>query len=109
MDVQRRGSSPGGPTATMEGEEGSDQKRPRGQLLLRPSSHDPSSNRPGVGPATAANVFKQDHNVSRAKRGQVLGGKGRFRGCTVWFTGFSGAGKTTIAFALEEYLIAKGT
>lgn len=30
------------------------------------------------------------------------------RGCTVWFTGLSGAGKTTIAFALEEYLVARG-
>ena len=25
----------------------------------------------------------------------------------MWFTGLSGAGKTTIAFALEEYLVAK--
>ena len=31
-----------------------------------------------------------------------------YRGCTVWFTGLSGAGKTTIAFALEEYLVARG-
>ncbi len=57
--------------------------------------------------------------VSRAKRGLLLSGRGAgggkdtsgrglFRGCTVWFTGLSGAGKTTIAFALEEYLIAKG-
>ncbi len=50
--------------------------------------------------------------MSREKRGQVFGlgpgGRGRFRGCTVWFTGLSGAGKTTIAFALEEYLIANG-
>jgi len=27
-----------------------------------------------------------------------------FRGCTIWFTGLSGAGKTTIAFALEATL-----
>ena len=47
--------------------------------------------------------------VSRKERGQVLGrgNKNAFRGCTVWFTGLSGAGKTTIAFALEEYLVAK--
>ena len=47
--------------------------------------------------------------VSRKERGQVLGrgSKNAFRGCTVWFTGLSGAGKTTIAFALEEYLVAK--
>ena len=31
-----------------------------------------------------------------------------FRGCTIWFTGLSGAGKTTVAFALEEYLVARG-
>jgi putative protein kinase ArgK-like GTPase of G3E family len=58
----------------------------------------------------ATNVFEQEHRVSREKRGQVLGrgNRGQFRGCTVWFTGLSGAGKTTIAFALEEYLVAKG-
>jgi 3'-phosphoadenosine 5'-phosphosulfate synthase len=58
-------------------------------------------------------------------------GRGRFRGCTLWLTGadiiknelyyknilyvfkngkkgFSGAGKTTLSFALEDYLIARG-
>ena len=54
----------------------------------------------------ATNVFQQQHNVSRANRGQAL--EGKFRGCTIWFTGLSGAGKTTIAFALEEYLTNKG-
>ena len=38
----------------------------------------------------------------------MLGSRGGFRGCTIWFTGLSGAGKTTIAFALEEYLVARG-
>ncbi|XP_023341749.1 bifunctional 3'-phosphoadenosine 5'-phosphosulfate synthase isoform X2 [Eurytemora carolleeae] len=57
----------------------------------------------------ATNVFAQKHTVSRDKRGAVLGNEGAgFRGCTVWFTGLSGAGKTTIAFALEEYLVARG-
>jgi len=46
--------------------------------------------------------------VSRTKRGEVLGSRGGFRGCTIWFTGLSGAGKTTISFALEEYLVARG-
>ena len=41
--------------------------------------------------------------VTRARRGEVLGSG--FRGCTIWFTGLSGAGKTTISFALEEYLV----
>ncbi|XP_017780254.1 PREDICTED: bifunctional 3'-phosphoadenosine 5'-phosphosulfate synthase-like [Nicrophorus vespilloides] len=56
----------------------------------------------------ATNVTEQKHHVSRAKRGQILGHKRGFRGCTVWFTGLSGAGKTSIAFQLEEYLVAQG-
>lgn len=50
----------------------------------------------------------EKHLVSRSKRGEVLGSRGGFRGCTIWFTGLSGAGKTTIAFALESYLVARG-
>uniref|UniRef100_A0A673ZKB3 3'-phosphoadenosine 5'-phosphosulfate synthase 2a n=1 Tax=Salmo trutta TaxID=8032 RepID=A0A673ZKB3_SALTR len=50
----------------------------------------------------------QAHHVTRSKRGQVVGTRGGFRGCTVWLTGLSGAGKTTIAFALEEYLVSHG-
>jgi 3'-phosphoadenosine 5'-phosphosulfate synthase len=58
--------------------------------------------------AKATNISYQTHHVSRAKRGQVLGQKGGFRGCTVWFTGLSGAGKTTVSFALEAYLVSQG-
>ncbi|KAM9315145.1 bifunctional 3'-phosphoadenosine 5'-phosphosulfate synthase 1 isoform 1-T1 [Pholidichthys leucotaenia] len=56
----------------------------------------------------STNVTFQAHHVSRNKRGQVVGKKGGFRGCTVWLTGLSGAGKTTISMALEEYLMGKG-
>merc|ERR1719228_1615978 len=56
----------------------------------------------------ATNVYAEKHKVSRSKRGEVLGSRGGFRGCTIWFTGLSGAGKTTVAFALEEYLVARG-
>ena len=35
----------------------------------------------------ATNVFRQEHHVTRDKRGKVLGANGGFRGCTVWFTG----------------------
>jgi 3'-phosphoadenosine 5'-phosphosulfate synthase len=56
----------------------------------------------------ATNVTEQKHHVSRAKRGQILGHLRGFRGCTVWFTGLSGAGKTSIAFELEAYLIQHG-
>ncbi|XP_054265138.1 bifunctional 3'-phosphoadenosine 5'-phosphosulfate synthase 2 isoform X2 [Macrosteles quadrilineatus] len=56
----------------------------------------------------ATNVTVQKHHVSRDKRGQVLGNVRGFRGCTVWFTGLSGAGKTSISFELEAYLVARG-
>lgn len=56
----------------------------------------------------ATNVTEQKHHVSRAKRGQILGNLRGFRGCTVWFTGLSGAGKTSIAFELEAYLVSHG-
>ncbi|XP_017338528.1 bifunctional 3'-phosphoadenosine 5'-phosphosulfate synthase 2b isoform X1 [Ictalurus punctatus] len=56
----------------------------------------------------ATNVVYQAHHVSRSKRGQIVGTRGGFRGCTVWLTGLSGAGKTTIGFALEEYLVSHG-
>ncbi|XP_047020229.1 bifunctional 3'-phosphoadenosine 5'-phosphosulfate synthase isoform X1 [Helicoverpa zea] len=55
----------------------------------------------------ATNVVEQKHQVSRAKRSRALGSRA-FRGSTVWFTGLSGAGKTSIAFALEAYLVSKG-
>nr|XP_033798763.1 bifunctional 3'-phosphoadenosine 5'-phosphosulfate synthase 2 isoform X2 [Geotrypetes seraphini] len=56
----------------------------------------------------ATNVVYQAHHVSRSKRGQIVGTRGGFRGCTVWLTGLSGAGKTTIGFALEAYLVSHG-
>lgn len=46
--------------------------------------------------------------MSRAKRGQTLGSVRGFRGCTVWLTGLSGAGKTSIAFQLEAFLVERG-
>ena len=56
----------------------------------------------------ATNVVFQSHHVSRDKRGEAFGLRGGFRGCTIWLTGLSGAGKTTISFALEEYLVSQG-
>lgn len=37
----------------------------------------------------STNVVYQAHHVSRSKRGQVVGTRGGFRGCTVWLTGIS--------------------
>lgn len=55
----------------------------------------------------ATNVTFQSGYVTRNRRGQVIGSQGGFRGCCVWFTGLSGAGKTSIAFGLEEYLTSR--
>jgi 3'-phosphoadenosine 5'-phosphosulfate synthase len=78
----------------------------KNQCPAYPMNPDPYGLRKNLQRAT--NVTFQAHHVSRSKRGQVLGQKGGFRGCTVWFTGLSGAGKTTISFALEEYLVSQG-
>lgn len=56
----------------------------------------------------ATNVTEQKHNITREFRGQNLGICRGFRGCTIWLTGLSGAGKTSIAFELEAYLVSKG-
>lgn len=55
----------------------------------------------------ATNVTSQAHHVSRAKRGQAVGTIRGFRGCTIWMTGLSGAGKTSISFKLEEFLVSQ--
>lgn len=56
----------------------------------------------------ATNVTEQKHHVTREMRGQSLGVYRGFRGCTVWLTGLSGAGKTSIAFELEKFLVSQG-
>ncbi|KAH6934013.1 hypothetical protein HPB50_019480 [Hyalomma asiaticum] len=57
---------------------------------------------------TSTNVVFQKHHVSRDRRGQIMSLKGGFRGCTIWFTGLSGVGKTTVSFGLEKYLCVHG-
>lgn len=49
----------------------------------------------------------QAHYVDRNK-GQVVETRGGFCGCRVSLTGLSGAGKTTVSMALEEYLVCHG-
>ncbi len=48
----------------------------------------------------ATNVTWQEGEVSREDRFTIL----RQRGATIWFTGLSGSGKSTIAVALEQAL-----
>lgn len=50
----------------------------------------------------ATNVTEQKHHVTREVRGENLGICRGFRGCTVWLTGLSGAGKTSIAFGKQQ-------
>ena len=52
----------------------------------------------------ATNVTWQDGEISRDDRYQIL----RQRGATIWFTGLSGSGKSTIAVALEKVLHSLG-
>lgn len=58
----------------------------------------------------ATNIRAESHHVTRDKRGQIYGQNGLkgFRGCTIWFTGLSGAGKTSISFELEAFLVSHG-
>jgi adenylylsulfate kinase len=52
----------------------------------------------------ATNVTWQDGEVSRQDRFTIL----KQRGATIWFTGLSGSGKSTIAVALEQALYSIG-
>jgi adenylylsulfate kinase len=52
----------------------------------------------------ATNVHWHDGEVSREDRNALLNQKG----ATLWFTGLSGSGKSTVAVALEKALMEKG-
>jgi len=52
----------------------------------------------------STNVTWHDGEISREHRFEIL----RQKGVTVWFTGLSGSGKSTVAVALEKALFAMG-
>jgi adenylylsulfate kinase len=52
----------------------------------------------------ATNVTWHDGEISREDRYSIL----RQKGATIWFTGLSGSGKSTIAVALEQVLFSMG-
>jgi adenylylsulfate kinase len=52
----------------------------------------------------AAQITWHAGTVTREEREKNL----KQRGCTIWFTGLSGSGKSTIAVALEQALIQRG-
>jgi adenylylsulfate kinase len=53
----------------------------------------------------STNIVWHGANVSREEREGILGQKG----CVVWFTGLSGAGKSTVARRVEQLLLEQGT
>lgn len=52
----------------------------------------------------ATNITWHEGHVSRQDREKLLGQKG----ATIWFTGLSGSGKSTIAFTVEHALVERG-
>ncbi len=52
----------------------------------------------------ATNVHWHEGDVNRSDRENLLGQKG----ATLWFTGLSGSGKSTVAVALEQALMSRG-
>lgn len=54
------------------------------------------------------NLFWSQPALTREQRWALLGLRGGSGGCTVWFTGLSGSGKSTISAALEAELLRRG-
>jgi adenylylsulfate kinase len=52
----------------------------------------------------ATNIHWHAGNLTREERFAAL----KAKGCTMWFTGLSASGKSTIASALEQHLISSG-
>jgi adenylylsulfate kinase len=52
----------------------------------------------------ATNITWHEGHVTREERAPLL----KQKGCTLWFTGLSGSGKSTIAFTLEHALVQRG-
>jgi len=53
----------------------------------------------------ASNIHWHEGDLSRDERLAQLG----TMGCTMWFTGLSASGKSTIASALEQVIVSRGT
>ena len=52
----------------------------------------------------ATDITWHEGHVNRDERARLL----KQKGCTIWFTGLSGSGKSTIAFTLEHALVQQG-
>tara|TARA_R110000782_G_scaffold103991_5_gene191537 strand:+ start:24209 stop:24880 length:672 start_codon:yes stop_codon:yes gene_type:complete len=69
-----------------------------------PADHPESREDQTVSEPKAENIVWHHGQLTHAERCRALGA----RGCTLWFTGLSGSGKSTIASALEAALIGRG-
>ena len=52
----------------------------------------------------ATNITWHEGHVTLAERSRLL----KQKGCTIWFTGLSGSGKSTFAYTLEHALVQRG-
>lgn len=75
---------------------------PQSQLLSEPSKS--SKDDQAATAARSPNVRWQGSPLTRIQRWKALG----HAGATVWFTGLPGAGKSTIASAVEQRLVGEG-
>lgn len=57
-----------------------------------------------MGEIKATNITWHEGHVTREERSVLL----KQKGATLWFTGLSGSGKSTMAFTLEHALVQKG-
>ncbi len=55
-------------------------------------------------PFSSTNITWHEGHVGRDERAGLL----KQKGCTLWFTGLSGSGKSTIAYTLEHALVQQG-
>lgn len=51
----------------------------------------------------ANNITWHPSSINKEERAEILG-----KGAVLWFTGLSGSGKSTVARAVEEYLVKQG-
>lgn len=58
----------------------------------------------GMTTTKATNIQWHEGNLTRDERFGAL----KAKGCTLWFTGLSASGKSTIASALEQHLVSRG-
>jgi adenylylsulfate kinase len=57
-----------------------------------------------VSESKSTNITWHEGHVTRSEREKILGQ----RGVTVWLTGLSGSGKSTVAIAAEQVVLSKG-